>query len=164
MSRQQPVKCYYCGEMFTRVEGNYVAIKNRYAHKSCADAQQSNRIIIDMIHSKMRILCGATYNKTKIDRQIQALVKSGKTEVGILRTLDYWYDEKGNNAKDANGGIGIVEWVYGEALEYWDRKNKNNERYKNVDIKEVLKTEEKTYQVKPSKFQKPKKLKLFELN
>ena len=34
---------------------------------------------------------------------------------GILRTLIYFYDIRGNTIEASNGGIGIVPYVYEEA-------------------------------------------------
>jgi hypothetical protein len=37
----------------------------------------------------MHKILGATYNKAKIDKQIKNLLKEGKTEGGIVQTIEY---------------------------------------------------------------------------
>jgi hypothetical protein len=41
------------------------------------------------------------------------------TYSGIKRTLEYFYEVKKNSIEKANGGIGIVPWVYEEAKRYY---------------------------------------------
>lgn len=54
------------------------------------------------------------------------------TYSGIKRTLEYFYEIKGNSTAKANGGIGIVPWVYEEAKRYfynqWLLSQKNAEK------------------------------------
>ena len=38
---------------------------------------------------------------------------------GILKTLKWWYDLKGNSVEKANGAIGIVPYVYQQACQYY---------------------------------------------
>ena len=37
----------------------------------------------------------------------------------MLKTLIYWYEIKGNSIEKANGGIGIIPYVYKDASEYY---------------------------------------------
>ena len=37
----------------------------------------------------------------------------------MLKTLIYWYEIKGNSTEKANGGIGIIPYVYKDASEYY---------------------------------------------
>lgn len=37
----------------------------------------------------------------------------------MLKTLKYFFEVKGNNLEKANGGIGIVPFVYEDARRYW---------------------------------------------
>lgn len=107
---QHLVKCYYCNQTFdANIEEFVKPVKNRYAHKECAVKEELKKGIITQIHNKMQEILGDTYNRTKIDRSIKTMIKDGKTEVGILRTLEYWYDIKGSSAEKANGGISIVD-------------------------------------------------------
>ena len=64
---------------------------------------------------------------------------------GILKSLTYFYEIKGNSLDKANGGIGIVPYVYKNAYNYyfaiWEAQQKNEgkviEEYK-PKVKEVV--------------------------
>lgn len=163
MAKLQPVKCLYCSQTFDREKTDFVKIGNRYAHRLCEQKELEKKKIIQEVHQKMKGLCGATYSKNKIDKQIKNLLKDGKTEIGILRTLEYWYDEKHQDPERANGGIGIVDYVYGEAQDFFFRKEQNQSRYVNQDIKSFLKPDVVNVKIKPQAIKKPKRIKLFDL-
>ena len=160
---QHLVKCYYCNQTFDASNEEYVKpVKNRYAHKECAKKEELKKAIISQIHTKMQGLLGDNYNRTKIDRSIKSMVKDGKTEVGILRTLEYWYDIKGNSAEKANGGISIVDWVYGDAMNYYDKQKKYQQQLGNVNLKDYI-DETKVIKVHPKPIRRPVGVKLFKL-
>lgn len=157
------VKCLYCGEYVSKERFDVLQVGRRYAHQSCIQKDKVNQETKEKIHQKMRTVLGAAYTKTKIDNQLKNLIEGGRSPDGILKTLEYWYDIKGNDPKAANGGIGIVDYVYNEAQDYFKRKEENELRYKDVDIKSFMPTEEIVYQTHPSPFKKPKRVKLFDL-
>lgn len=163
MAKEIAVKCLYCGKEFYRSETEWVKPRgNRYAHKECARQEEIKQGVVLQIHEKMKNLLGVEYNKAKIDKQIKGLIKEGKTEVGILRTLEYWYDIKQNSAAQANGGIGIVPYVYGEAMNYFDRQRRYKEMQQTVDINSFI-DETKILRVSPKPIRKPVGVKLFKL-
>ena len=76
------------------------------------------------------------------------------------KTLIYWFEVKGESLEKANDGIGIVEWVWDRAYDYW---------YKIYLLQEVNadKEIEKMYKIKNSVTNKSpkveKKIKLFDI-
>lgn len=157
------VICSICNIQFDTNEEEYVKTSaRRYAHKKCAELQEQKQGIILRIHNKMKGILGETYNKTKIDRSIKTMVKEGKTEIGILNTLEYWYDIKGHGPEKANGGIGIVEWVYGDAMNYYEKQKRYNEIRETTRIEDYI-DDEKTYYIRPKPIKKPIGVKLFNL-
>ena len=38
---------------------------------------------------------------------------------GMRKTLKYFFEVRGNSIEKANGGIGIIPYVYDEAYIYW---------------------------------------------
>ena len=77
------------------------------------------------------------------------------TYSGMLKTLIYWYEIKGNSKEKANGGIGIVHFIYNDAYNYYlglfqaAQANKNKDLNKHVaHIKEIV--------IKPPKVQMKK--------
>lgn len=157
------VKCYFCGKQFDANAEEYVKpVSNRYAHKECGKKEEAKKGIILRIHEMMKEILGETYNETKITRQIKKYLKQGKTEIGILQTLEYWYYVKENTAENAAGGIGIVEWIYGEAMNYQEKQKRLQEMRETVKISDYI-DDTVTYKIKPKPITKPVGVKLFDL-
>lgn len=66
---------------------------------------------------------------------------------GIHKSLTYFYEVKGNDTSKANGGIGIVPYVYKQAHDYyyalWEAKQKNETKIEVINsyvpqVKEVV--------------------------
>ncbi len=107
------VICVYCGEKFDRDKEPAVQINNRrYAHKKCAEkyGQQKTKEERDLeeLERYIKKLFNVSYINAKIRKQLLEYRKEyNYTYSGILKTLIYWYEKKGNSIEDANGGIGI---------------------------------------------------------
>lgn len=127
------VKCVYCNQPFDRDKVEYVPVKNRYAHKECFDKQKDSEKYIQLIHQKMKNVCGNTYIKTKVEKQIKSYVENGISEREIYNTLIYWYDVKQNSPADAKGGIGIVPYVHVDASKYMKTKYRREHMYEKLD-------------------------------
>lgn len=164
MAREVAVKCLYCGQEFYKSQCEWVKPRgNRYAHKECAEKEEIKKGIVLQIHNKMHKILGATYNKAKIDKQIKSLLKEGKTEVGILQTIEYWYDIKGSSAEQANGGIGIVSYVYGEAMNYYDKQRRYKNMRDTIDINNYI-GDTHIIKIHPKPIRRPIGVKLFDLD
>lgn len=156
------VKCPVCLEYFNRDKCEWEHYKNRYYHKECYKQIEEEDRMVQEIHEKMRMLLGSDYSQQKVNRQINALVKEGKTKKGIKLTLDYWYDIKGSDPSKAAGGIGIVSYIYAEAQNYWEKKEWLSSRNKDVDLS--CYSQPIIYKIKPTPITKPKRVKLFSLD
>lgn len=123
MATKHLVKCFYCGKQFDAANEPYTKPRaNRYAHASCD--QQANA------------------NKTQEEKDYEALVEYIKhlfgnpnprvwkqlkefkdvynyTYSGMLKTLIWWFEIKHGDIEKANGGIGIIPYVYDQALQYY---------------------------------------------
>lgn len=163
MAKQSLVKCPYCNEQFDRDSIEYVQVGRRYAHKECEEKHQQEQTVVQEIHKKMEHLCGSAYSKVKVNNQIKTLLKDGKSVAGILKTLDYWYDVQKNNPADAKGGIGIVAYVYGEAQNYWYKKDEYKDKNKGLNIDDYIVQGVDTYKIARPKWRKPKRVKLFNI-
>lgn len=167
MAKLPPVKCVYCGEMINR-DGSVEFVNTsangyRYAHKTCAVKQEEKQVVHNQIHTTIQRYLGSSYNKSKVENQIRSLLKEGKTEIGILRTIEYWYDVKGGDPSRAMGGIGIVKSVYGEALEYQKKLDDIKKANANIDLSKFIAPEAVHYKFKPRPVQRPKRVKIFDL-
>ena len=89
-------------------------------------------------------LLGNDYNPARVKKQI----KEFKNEYdysysGMLKTLIWWYEIKGNSKEKANGGIGIIPFVYKDALTYYyslylaQLANENVESIPKPKVKEI---------------------------
>ena len=139
-SPKKEVKCYYCGEKFFLEDAKWrMARINRYAHESCfLENSSEDDKYIDMIYEVLK-KNGIDYTFFKCERQRVKFVKEGYTNKGIAFSLQYFYEvQKGEKGK-ANGGIGIVPYVYDQATRYYIAKFQEQERIR----KQSLEKEEK---------------------
>lgn len=148
------VKCYYCEEQFDKDTETWVKpLSNRYAHESCS-------ILYDTIQEKCKNWLLEIYDNKKISRQIKIFVNDGIDLITILQTLEYWYDIKQNSAEESNGGIGIVPYIYKEAISYWTNKKDIQEKAVNLKISE---SPIKTIKLKRQPVKKPVNIDFFDL-
>lgn len=163
MAKKPLVTCPYCDKKFDRDIVEFVPVGRRYAHVECYQKKKYKEECVNKIHEKMKNLLGANYSKTKISRQINELLKEGKSEKGILNTLEYWYDIKKADPAKANGGIGIVSFIYGEAMDYYYKLDQNTKRNAGVNLQAFVQPEIVKYNIEPTPIRKPIKVKLFDL-
>lgn len=151
-NKLRPVKCYYCGEMIDRnTEFFWHQMANqRYCHNECEESfykkEKKETSEREQIHQKVKELCGQDYVKSRVDNQIKENLKEGRTLKGILQALDYWYDVQKHDPKEAYGGIGIVEYIYQDAQNYFERKQKlciNFDKVPEEKVKKMLDNKEK---------------------
>jgi len=120
-----PVKCPYCNKYFHRENEEYVQInKTRYAHKACYDRHNAEMTQEErdkqVLENFIKQLFGLESVSMKIKKQIEDYHDNkGYTYSGIYKTLLYFYQVKGHSIDKANGGIGIVPYVYDDAKNYY---------------------------------------------
>lgn len=71
------------------------------------------------------------------ENYINKLISMGRTYSGIQGSLYYFYEIKGNISTNDNSAIGIVDYVYEEAKEYFKEIEKRDEH--NLNFKEGAK-------------------------
>lgn len=145
------VTCVYCKKKFDRDKCQYVQVSNRrYAHIECSmdEEQKQNKTENDkeLLYAYITKLFNISYVEARIQKQIKQYIEEYNfTYSGIHKALVYFYEIKGNSIEKANGGIGIVPYVYKNAYNYyyalWEAQQKNEN--KNVqdyipNIKEVV--------------------------
>ena len=96
----------------------------------------------------------------KIQKQIKKYIEENNyTYSGIKKALVYFFEIKGNSVEKANGGIGIVPYVYTQAYNYyyslWLAQQKNEDKIVQEYIPKVKEI------VIPIPEKNPKKRKLF---
>lgn len=133
------VICSICGEKFDRdkIEAVPTSVR-RYAHATCVMRRGSleqqalaEKILAEQAQSEKDLIALEDYIKqlfnievidTRLRKQINSYHDSEKYSYsGILKSLIYFYEVKGNSIEKANGGIGIVPYIYNEAKAYYTR-------------------------------------------
>ncbi len=119
------VTCIYCKQKFNRDKLPTTQISaQRYAHKECADKNKQNKteeeLELEELEKYIMKLFKESYINVKIRKQIKDYRQEYHfTYTGMLKTLTYWYEIKGNSIEKANNGIGIIPYVYKDACKYY---------------------------------------------
>ena len=161
------VKCAICGETF---DTNVVqAVKHgarRYAHYSC---EPSGELVplgpeadpdLQKLKDYINTLFGDKANWALINKQIKKFKETnGYSYSGMLKSLVYFFDVKNNSIEKTNGGVGIIEYCYQDAYNYYYNlfmaQQANQDKNLFMQIKEII--------IKPPKCHYRKKRKLFNL-
>ena len=65
-------------------------------------------------------LLGESYINARVRKQMNDYIREYQyTYSGMLKALVYFYEVKGNNKNKANGGIGIIPFIYKDAYNYY---------------------------------------------
>lgn len=119
------VKCKYCGIQFNRNVEPFVEVGGRrYAHKACAETYQNSTSQEEKDYKALEDYIKKLFNEKYVNAKIKKQIKDFKQEYkytfsGMLKTLYWWYEIKGNSIDLAQGGIGIIPYIYDEALKYY---------------------------------------------
>lgn len=145
------VTCIYCKKKFDRDKFPYVQVSNRrYAHKECSMSEDDKLIQQEKdkeaLDNYIMQLFGMTYVDARIRKQINQYVEDyNYTYSGIHKALIYHFEIKGGSIEKANGGIGIVPYVYQSAYRYyyalWEAQQKNKDVVVNdyiPTVKEII--------------------------
>ena len=111
---------------------------NKYVHKACQELEEKReKTDKEQLEDYIKELFDTTYIDPRVRAQIKKYVEEfNYTYSGIHKALVYHYEIKGGDKSKANGGIGIVPYVYENAYNYyynlWLAKQKN----KDVEIEQ----------------------------
>ena len=73
---------------------------------------------------------------------------------GICKTLRWWFELKGNSVEKANGGIGIVPYVYDQACDYYYALYLAAISNEDKDVAQCV-TRVREFIIEPPRFEKP---------
>lgn len=137
------VTCVYCGKRFDRDKIPFQAVSaRRYAHIECFKQEEAKQKKIEQDKSNLEEyimkLFGESYINARVRKQINTFIQEyNYTYSGIHKALTFFFEVKGNNIEKANGGIGIVPYVYKDAYNYYYSiwlANQKNEYVKPEDF------------------------------
>ena len=118
------VKCPICGKFFDANEEEYIKNNRRYIHKVCFDQQAKEKTQeekdFDELYRYCKKIFGENFNFLAMKKTAEKYKKEyNYTYSGMLRTLKYFYEIKGNSIEKSNYGIGIIPYQYEEAYRYF---------------------------------------------
>lgn len=132
------VTCVYCKKKFDRDKFPFIQVSSRrYAHKECSLTEDQKKAKEELdkeaLDEYIMKLFKTTYVDARIRKQIKQYVDEYNfTYSGIRKALVYFFEIKGNPIEKANGGIGIVPYVYKNAYNYylalWQAQQKNEDK------------------------------------
>jgi len=165
------VKCPICEKFFDYSKEQAVKYsKRRYAHIACypegeivplpetSVANKDRQAILDYCKE----IFGKSANYPTISKQIKNYTeKENYSYTGILKTLYYFYNIKGNSPAKANGSIAIVPYAYKDAMNYYYTLYMAQSANQTKNLRELTQ-KEIIYEIKVPE-PKPAKIKLFDL-
>ena len=120
------VKCKFCNQQFDRNDPNikFIKLGRRYAHQECYNAQdvealQEQKELEDLIIYISHILKD-DFEYVKTQRQVELYkTKYNFSYSGMLKALKWYYEIQNGSKEEANGGIGILPYIYEKAYKYY---------------------------------------------
>ena len=119
------VKCLYCGKQFDRDNFPTKQVsKRRYAHLQCWEDHLANMTQeekdINTFYEYTKNLFKEDYNYILTKKLAERYVKENNyTYTGMLKTLKWYYEKEGHSIEKSNGTIGIIPYVYKQAMSYY---------------------------------------------
>lgn len=119
------VKCLYCGKQFDRdIEPTKQVSVRRYAHIKCWEEHQTNlsqeEKDIEAFYEYTKNLFKENYNYILTKKLAENYIKENNyTYSGMLKTLKWYYEKEGHSIDKSNGSIGIIPYIYKQALNYY---------------------------------------------
>ena len=159
-------KCPICELMFDRDKCEFVHIKNRYYHKVCYDNMMATKTQEEKDLESLENYIKKLFKDDFINPRIRKQMKTFKEQYnysysGMLKSLIYFFEIKGNDVEKAKGGIGIIPYVYKDAFNYYYALHLAQEKNKDKDVSKYV-IEGKEIKIKPPQL-KPKQKRLFNM-
>lgn len=128
------VVCAYCKKPMSKKDADCVMVgNNKYVHSACKELEDNReKTEKEQLEEYIKELFQISFIDPRVKGQIKKYIDEyNYTYSGIRKALIYHYEIKGGDKSKANGGIGIVPYVYQHAYEYyynlWLAKQKNKD-------------------------------------
>ena len=117
------VKCFYCGKSFDRNSEPFTKPRaNRYAHAACDQQANANKTQEERDYEQLVEYIKHLFGNPnpRVWKQLKEFKDVyGYTYSGMYKTLIWWFELKHGDIEKANGGIGIIPYVYEQASQYY---------------------------------------------
>lgn len=161
------VKCPMCGIQFDTNQTQAVRVgARRYGHAECypdntdfvpMEVKEEDKDLI-ALKDYINKLYGTSANWVLINKQLKDYQKDYKYSLsGILKSLIWFYEVKGNSPDKSKGGIGIVPFCYKDAYNYYYSLFVAQSQNENKDIVELT-NRVKEVVIPPPEIKLPKRL------
>ena len=124
----------YCNICKRKLTGynDYVIKNNKKICKDCVAKQGKEKTEEEKEKEELYEYLKLLFQKTTIPESWNVFIekqrKNGKTYSGMQGSLYYFYELKGNAVSYENSAIGIIEYIYDEAKDYFRELNQVNEK------------------------------------
>lgn len=123
MAAKHLVKCLYCGQQFDINQEPFIKPRaNRYAHAECHLKADANKTQEEKDYEQLVNYIKHLFGKPnpRVWKQLKEFKEAyNYTYSGMYKTLVWWFEIKHGDIDKANGGIGILPYVYDDALKYY---------------------------------------------
>lgn len=131
------VTCIYCKKPMSKKDSDCVMVSNgKYAHQACKELEDNReKTDKELLEEYIKELFQISYIDPRVKNQIKKFVEEfNYSYSGIRKALIYHYEIKGGDKSKANGGIGIVPYVYDHAYQYYYNLWLAQEKNKNINV------------------------------
>lgn len=135
------VVCCVCKKNINKKIDPYKQLaKSQYAHLACAELEEKReKTDAEKLDIYIMKLFDWDYVHPRVRKQINNFVEAYDfTYSGIQKSLEYFYVIKGNPIDKANGGIGIVPYVYQDAYRYYYAIWEARQKTQNIKVKRFV--------------------------
>ena len=138
------VVCIYCKEPMHRIKDNAVMIATgKYAHPKCVEIENKRELTDkEKLEKYIMKLFKVDFVPPRMQQQINKFALDYNFSYsGMQKALTYFYEVKGNSIEKANGGIGIIPYIYKDAYNYyyslWLARQKNEAKQIDLYVPQV---------------------------
>lgn len=133
------VKCKYCGERFDRNSEPCEKVDTRrYAHKKCIESVVKEVSKEENDFTSLENYIKKLFKIDNIPIKIRKQIREYREDYdysysGMQKTLYWWFELADHSIEDALGGIGIIPYVYEDALTFYRKVHNAQIEMMNID-------------------------------
>jgi len=149
------VICLYCQQQFDRdKEPTKQVSGRRYAHMKCWEEHLANMSQAEKdeiaFYEYVKNLFKEDYNYILTKKLAERYVKENNYSYsGMLKTLKWYYEKEGHSLDKSNGSIGIIPYIYKQAMSYYYALYQAQLVNKEKDVSDFIMPKERVINIEP---------------